>query len=177
MASPLLAALDLCHNRLGWEEGALRALATCQALTCLTLGGNGLGSVPEQLSALSALEVLNLSHNELGATPAGAGGGQGGSCSGGGSHWDVLRALRSVTQLQLSDNGLVALPPALAAVTGLRELNVADNRLHSGGPGALRPLEGLPCLQRVVLGGFNHLSPRSAAVAVLPAGLRHLEFV
>jgi Leucine rich repeat len=76
-----------------------------------SLANAGLTSVPEWLSALTALTELDLSGNELTALPG----------------W--LGNLTTLTQLDLWYNRLTSLPDEIGRLTGLTQLDLSGNQL------------------------------------------------
>jgi hypothetical protein len=96
------------------------------------------GSIPAGLSALTSLQILDLTGNELsGSIPAG------------------LSALKNLQDLSLSTNSLTgSIPSGLSALTNLQVLDLSLNGLSGGIPSSLSALSKLEAL---VL-GYNHLS-------------------
>src|SRR5260370_178928 len=114
----------------------------------LDLGGLCLTEIPELLYALTHLKVLYLgAPKHLQKIP----------------YWErtdkkkcnALRALPPalftslphLTHLHLDQNGLVALPREIAALTGLTSLDLAGNGIGADGARALAALTGLDSLQ------------------------------
>jgi Leucine-rich repeat (LRR) protein len=122
---------------LGLELG--QPWASLQGLRCLDLAHNGLTALPRAVAALVSLQRLSLSHNRLGDGEAdGAASGlgadeevneEGGSGGGGGGCLPALPP--ALQQLALAGNGLRRAPAAVAALAGLREVNLDLNRLRS----------------------------------------------
>lgn len=79
----------------------------------ISLSGNGLKSLPADLTPLAYLEKLAISKNALSALP------------------ESLGSLSSLRELDASHNLLVLLPDELSRLTKLSVLNVSDNRIST----------------------------------------------
>lgn len=91
----------------------------------LDLSGKGLAHVPESVFAMTDLEVLDFSHNELtGALPG------------------EIRLLQSLQSLDVSGNQMTGVPAEIGQLSGLRYLNLSDNAL-TGLPNELGNLASL----------------------------------
>ncbi|NWS86554.1 MFHA1 protein, partial [Toxostoma redivivum] len=111
-------------------------------LEALNLSGRGLEELPEEVgAALSGLRVLSLRRNRLGRLPAAA-----------------LGHLGRLAELDLSHNRLRGLGDggALAGLRGLRKLSLSHNELGAEGPGLPPRLAELSCLEELDL-SFNRL--------------------
>eukprot|EP00741_Cyanophora_paradoxa_P021826 tig00000241_g21068.t1 len=103
--------LCLAGNALAELPGPeLAALANLEALL---LSGNRLAALPDELSRLSALRTLDVSHNALEAVPP------------------AIAGLASLQRLYLHGNRLERLPPALGRLAALERLDVSQNRLRA----------------------------------------------
>ncbi|NXW45022.1 MFHA1 protein, partial [Nyctiprogne leucopyga] len=111
-------------------------------LEALNLSGRGLEELPEEVgAALSGLRVLSLRRNRLSRLPAAA-----------------LRHLSRLAELDLSHNRLRGLGDggALAGLRGLRKLSLSHNELGAEGPGLPPRLAELSRLEELDL-SFNRL--------------------
>ncbi|NXK49967.1 MFHA1 protein, partial [Chauna torquata] len=111
-------------------------------LEALNLSGRGLEELPEEVgAALSGLRVLSLRRNRLGRLPAAA-----------------LRHLGRLAELDLSHNRLRGLGDGgvLAGLRGLRKLSLSHNELGAEGPGLPPCLAELGDLEELDL-SFNRL--------------------
>lgn len=110
---PNLKELKLAHNSI---SGYLpQSITKLQNLEVLELQGNKLLSLPECLRELTHLRVLNVSGNQLTGVPI-----------------DALESL-PITDLDISSNALVGalFPFGVSGMASLRDLNVANNSLVS----------------------------------------------
>eukprot|EP00798_Chlamydomonas_sp_ICE-L_P016387 gene16387-22589_t len=145
-----LEVLDLSYNLLSADELLGGSCMQQQTLRELDASGNGLKSLPEEVAPFQNLEVLKLGDNAL----------KGQSLS-------SLAPLPSLCVLSLAHNIISAIPNngSLSPSTSFLELQVLDlshNRIAD--KDALRPLRGLPNMQRLLLAG-NPLAVQAVAAA------------
>jgi Leucine-rich repeat (LRR) protein len=91
----------------------------------LGLANNFVSVVPSCLRHMTGLRSLDLSHNMLASLPTAVDTESNPTAGGGGCGW--LPA--SLTELSLAHNAIRGLPDRLSALTDLRTLRLADNRL------------------------------------------------
>ena len=102
----------------------LQPRAQCSRLVHLTLSMLGLTAVPSSLASsgvIPALQKLDLSLNSLTTLAAS---GRGGSC-------DWLHGIPGLTELNVSNNCLAALPPELGELAALKKLRAGANMLRA----------------------------------------------
>jgi len=105
-----LTQLDLKNNpQLVLSSNILCGLTS---LNTLTLSGNGLKFVPENMETLVGLHTLDLSNNPLKELPT------------------FVPHLTGLQRLNLSNNGLAELPATIGSLTGLVSLTLSQNNLH-----------------------------------------------
>jgi hypothetical protein len=176
---PGLTSLELRGARPAEFEDA----ALPPGLAHLELVGRGAeGGLPRSLAALSSLTSLSLADWEPGAV-----GGDDPS-----SLYAPLASLAGLRALDLSNNALRELPPAVAALSALSSLVLSENEGLGATGCALDPLASLARLERLelracglrrvppqalglaelrsLLIGYNDLTPADADGAVLPPG-------
>jgi hypothetical protein len=176
---PGLTSLELRGARPAEFEDA----ALPPGLARLALVGRGAeGGLPRSLAALSSLTSLSLADWEPGAV-----GGDDPS-----SLYAPLASLAGLRALDLSNNALRELPPAVAALSALTSLVLSENEGLGATGCALDPLASLARLERLelracglrrvppqalglaelrsLLIGYNDLAPADADGAVLPPG-------
>eukprot|EP00897_Mesotaenium_endlicherianum_P010752 jgi/Mesen1/9705/ME000069S09111 len=151
----LLQQLDLSNNTLTGELPAyLRRLTSLQSLN---LGQNQLtGPLPSSFSGLANVSLFNASHNRLtGGIPA-----------------SIARLSASLAHLYLNSNNLSgALPPALADLPFLQDLDLSNNAFSGG----LSPLLVDSHALTTLLAANNSLSGPLPAQLVSHATLRDLD--
>jgi hypothetical protein len=136
-----LADLRVSGNPgLGDGDGAAFApLRHRASLTRLECWASDLKRVPWQLSALTGLVELSLAGSKLGGRE-------------GDGAFLPLSELLALTRLDLSHCGLARLPPQLAPLGALAELDVSFNEaFREGGPDVFEPLGDLVGLRRLAL--------------------------
>lgn len=84
----------------------------------LDAGGNALTALPPSVSALTALQRLRLSLNQLGDE---------------GMLWPALAGLTQLLILAADNNRLTALPPCVSALARLQKLSLAGNQIGACG--------------------------------------------
>lgn len=165
-----LTRLDLDYNELadGWQHlqpltqlqhlvltgahdlaAGSHHLAALRLLRWLDLSQCGLAEVPAALSALMALQHLDLSGNRF----------EGG--------FDHLRPFGQLQHLEMGGSHLAEVPAAVAALTALTQLSLG--RRIRGGWHHLRPLAQLRCFDVV---GHVHSTPEALA-ALAAVGSMH----
>uniref|UniRef100_A0A3B3WZY9 Uncharacterized protein n=1 Tax=Poecilia mexicana TaxID=48701 RepID=A0A3B3WZY9_9TELE len=107
-----LRTLDLQHNNLRTLEELL-GLVHLQRLSCLKLAYNRVLALPPTVGVLRALELLDLSNNQLKSLPP------------------ALFTLHRLRRLLLAGNLLPELPSEVKALALLTELDLSGNRLES----------------------------------------------
>jgi len=119
-----LTRLDLSYNLLTMLQPAIQNLISLQVLT---LRGNQLQELPDELFCCTALTMLDLSSNQLKEVK------------------DGLGQLVFLKELQLASNRLVALPFSIGMLSRLESLKVESNRLVNL-PNAMGGLSSLQTL-------------------------------
>lgn len=144
---PALAALSLAQNKSlgGGSAAAFAPVGALTALRTLDCSDCGLGYLPHQLSACTALTALCISDNWAM-----------GSAAAGGvmvpNPTALLARLPALRRLSAARCAFVTLPAELGALgTTLEELELSSNPLGLGGGPALRPLAQLTALTRLAL--------------------------
>lgn len=110
-----------------WKRSGIIALSECglttipeEAWTCgsvarvLDVSHNSLAEVPAAIVCFSVIQKLLLNGNLL---------------SDNSIAWDELTSLRHLSVLSLNQNNLTAVPSALGALTSLKQLHLANNKL------------------------------------------------
>ncbi|XP_057789838.1 LRR repeats and ubiquitin-like domain-containing protein At2g30105 [Salvia miltiorrhiza] len=110
-----------------WKLSGVIALSDCglttvpeEAWTCgslarvLDVSHNSLLEVPAEICRLSIIQKLLLNGNLLSDTSIA---------------WDELTSLKHLIVLSLNQNNLASVPPALGALTSLKQLHIANNKL------------------------------------------------
>ncbi|KAI3429644.1 hypothetical protein D9Q98_005730 [Chlorella vulgaris] len=148
-----LTSLDLGFNRHmsdGWRHlsDGWQHLLPLRQLQDLSLHGCGLTAVPDQVSALTALTSLALSHNKLE------------------SGWQHLLPLRQLQGLNLSECGLTAVPQELSALTALNSMDLGGNKHLTSGWQHLLPLMRLRNLN-FRFWGFTSVPEQVSALTAL----------
>ncbi|XP_026180234.1 volume-regulated anion channel subunit LRRC8D [Mastacembelus armatus] len=139
-----LQTLDLRHNNLRTLEELL-SLAHLRRLSCLRLAYNRVLAVPDSVGVLRALEVLDLSNNQLRSLPP------------------ALFTLHRLCRLLLAGNLLEELPAEVKALQLLTELDLSGNRLEN-----LPPALFSSCLElRILNVSHNSLSSLPEGIAAL----------
>lgn len=141
-----LQELDLRENRLATVEEIL-SLQHCRCLTALRLWHNHISYIPEHISKLVTLEMLDFSWNKIRRLPP------------------RLCYCTRLRHLDLSHNQLTSLPSEISVLQALQHLSVAFNSLE------FLPDELFSCKRLKVLALGNNrisvLSPRVGNLAQL----------
>lgn len=90
-----------------------KALRHSDEVYCLDLSNKRLKFIPEQISQLRNLKILNLNHNEIADFPP--------------FFWDLIQ----LEELYLDDNKLDDIPEGIGRFLALRKLKLSRNRLTS----------------------------------------------
>ncbi|KAH3764342.1 Leucine-rich repeat protein SHOC-2 [Pelomyxa schiedti] len=121
-----LRSLALCRNNIAVLPDEISNL---QSLTLLNLSDNVLTSIPNALCNITELQTLKLSGNRIETLP------------------DNISKLTKLTQLSVASNRLTQLPPAIGTLPCLRELILSNNALQllPNNIGQLSSLQQLFC--------------------------------
>lgn len=146
-----LSKLNLSRNQLPLD--ALHVISQITTLRELKLAENDLkGGIPETLSCLSKLEVLELQSNKLNSLPT------------------EIRQLTHLRILNISDNQFTALPSELFSSVPIIELIAAKNAFS----GSFFNIDTVRHLQKLVLSNNSVSSLCESGTIMLPA-LKHLD--
>ncbi|XP_072319384.1 volume-regulated anion channel subunit LRRC8E [Eucyclogobius newberryi] len=141
-----LQELDLRENRLTTVEEIL-SLQHCQRLTTLRLWHNKITYIPDHISKLHSLEVLDISWNKIRKLPS------------------RLFYLTKLRHLDVSHNQLTSLPSEVGILQGLQFFSAAFNSLEN------LPEELFSCkrLKTLAIGSncLSYLSPRVSSLTQL----------
>lgn len=125
-----LARLNLMNNRLRELPGCVAKLSN---LVSLDVSLNQLATTPDWLSRLSKLNSLDLSFNEITALTESIKELELENLDVGSNNLggvpEVIRCLKTLTQLGLGDSDLEAIPEWISELSNLRSLYLADNHL------------------------------------------------
>ena len=120
-------------------------------LEVLDLAHIGLNAVPQKVSALTKLEILNLSNNSIS------------------QNFNYLSTLITLKELNLSGNQLTKIPTELSTLTQLSVLDLSNNKISTSFTAPLAQLKNLEWLSLAgnQLAGFpNELSPLKKLIHV-----------
>lgn len=98
----------------GWGLTTIpQSVTNLKSLEILDLGGNNFRFLPESIFRLKSLKVLNLEGNNFSYFP------------------ETITGLKSLEILNLGNNQFFSLPEAVTGLESLKELNLRDNKLTS----------------------------------------------